>query len=103
MPTDLPTQLAYPARAILRTIVQSLVGLLGAWLVRYVGIPLEDDLALSLVDLITAVAWVGLTALAAWVMTRPSVAKVLSGTPLAPAPYTPERAAELTLTNDPTP
>lgn len=94
--TQLATQLAYPLRAVLRTIVQALVGMGLAWLARK-GVAVTDPgFEAAMVDLLVSAVWVAGTALAAWIMTLPAVAKVLSGTPIAPspAPYQPERAAD---------
>ncbi len=92
--TDLPTQLAYPLRAVLRTVVQAIIGMLLSWLARK-GITVSDaGFETALVDLVVSAVWVAGTAFAAWVMTRPLVAGWLAGTPLAPAPYAPERAAD---------
>ena len=78
----LPTQLAYPLRAIIRTLVQAAVGVLFAWLAR-VGVEFVDpNAAVMLVDLLTALVWAGVTALATWVMSWPAVARWL----LPPAP-----------------
>ena len=83
---EVPTQIAFPLRAILRTIVQNLVGLLLAWLARN-GFEFTDpQAAVYIVDLVTAVVWIVGTALATWIMTRPAVAKLIARTPLAPAP-----------------
>ena len=73
---ELPTQIAFPLRTILRGGVQNLVGLLLAWLTRY-GFEITDPgVAVALVDVVTAVVWIAGTALATWIMTRPAVARV---------------------------
>ena len=90
---DIPSQVAFPARAVLRTVVQALVGALGAWLARVVGYELDPAMSAGLVDLITALVWIGVTALAAWVMSRPGVARLLRPTVLAPEPPGTRRAA----------
>ena len=73
---ELPTQIAFPLRTILRGVVQNLVGLLLAWLARY-GFEITDPgVAVALVDAVTAVVWIVGTALATWIMTRPAVARI---------------------------
>ena len=75
---DLPTQIAFPLKAIVRTVVQNLVGLLLAWLARN-GVEFADpNVAMYLVDIITAVIWVLGTALATWVMTRQTINDALT-------------------------
>lgn len=81
---DVATQIAYPARTIVRTIVQSLVGALVAYLAGR-GLDLSG-MSGPVVELLTGSVWVGVTALATWIMTRPAVAKLLAGTILAPHP-----------------
>ena len=82
----IPTQIAYPLRAILRTVIQSGVGFVLAWLARS-GVEFTDpNVASVLVDTITAAVWVGGTALATWIMTRPAIAAALSKTAIAPVP-----------------
>lgn len=84
--STVPTQILYPLRTIMRSIVQALVGAALAWLARQ-GVEVTDpELAAQLVELISAVVWVAGTALATWVMTRPAVADLLSRTLLAPTP-----------------
>ena len=90
-----PTQIAFPLRTVLRTLIQVSVGAIGAWAVRALGVTFDptSDTAITLIDSLTTVAWITLTALASWGMTRPSVSRLLSGTILAPAPedYEPKR------------
>ena len=83
---EVPTQIAFPLRAILRTIVQNLVGLLLAWLARN-GFEFTDPQAAGyIVDFVTAVVWIVGTAITTWVMTRPAVAALLARTFLSPVP-----------------
>lgn len=91
----MPTQLAYPLRAVVRTIVASLIGALLAWLARQGVTVAEPGLEVALVDLVASVVWVAGTAVGTWLLTIPAVAAVLSETALAPSPdvYVPERAA----------
>ena len=89
-PADLPTQLAHPARAILRTTVQAIVGGAAAWATRVTAIEIAPEVVGVVVDVITSLAWIAGTAAAAWVMSRPVVARWLEPTILAPAP--PRRA-----------
>ena len=73
---ELPTQIAFPLRTVLRGVVQSLVGLLLAWLARYGFEVTDPGVTQAIVDVVTAAVWVAGTALTTWIMTRPGVAKV---------------------------
>lgn len=73
---ELPTQIAFPLRTVLRGVVQSLVGLLLAWLARYGFEATDPGITQAIVDVVTAAVWVAGTALTTWIMTRPGVAKV---------------------------
>lgn len=73
---ELPTQIAFPLRTVLRGVVQSLVGLLLAWLARYGFEVTDPEVTQAIVDVVTAAVWVAGTALTTWIMTRPGVAKV---------------------------
>lgn len=84
-----PTQLAYPVRTIIRGIVQNLVGLFLAWLAG-LGVTFADpNVAIQLVEGLSALVWFVGTALATWIMTRPRVAQLLRETILAPSPASP--------------
>lgn len=89
LPT-IPTQIAFPLRTILRSVVQNLVGLLLGWVARQ-GLEVSDVVAQQIVDLVSALVWLVGTALTTWVMTRPAVARLLERTILAPSPA-PQRA-----------
>lgn len=73
---ELPTQIAFPLRTVLRGVVQSLVGLLLAWLARYGFEVTDPGITQAIVDVVTAAVWIAGTALTTWIMTRPGVAKV---------------------------
>ncbi|MDO4888171.1 MAG: hypothetical protein Q3979_05650 [Actinomycetaceae bacterium] len=70
-PDTTPTQLAHPARAVLRTLIASAVGVLVTLAAR-AGIDLAS-LAQPLVEALTAVAWAIATGTAQWILTRPAV------------------------------
>lgn len=66
-----PTQVAYPGRAVLRTLVASLVGILVTYAAK-VGIDLAG-LADGLTEAITAGVWAAATGAVQWILTRPGV------------------------------
>lgn len=92
-----PTQVAHPARALLRTLVAAAVGAFLGWLARQ-GID-ALHVAEALIDWLTGIVWAAATALAQWVLTHPRVVHVLRHTPLSPgveseAPERPTLAAD---------
>lgn len=91
VPPEAPTQVAFPLRTLLRSIVQVLVGALLSWLAR-LGVRVADPAVEGyLIDLVTSAIWILGTALATWVMTRPGIDAFLQGTALSPSPA-PRRA-----------
>ena len=91
VPPEVPTQVAFPLRTLLRSIVQVLAGALLSWLAR-LGVRVADPAVEGyLVDLVTSAVWILGTALATWVMTRTKIDAFLQGTALSPSPA-PRRA-----------
>jgi len=65
-----PTQVAHPGRAILRTFVAALVGVVLAWVVRTVGVDLAG-FSDVIVDSLTAAAWAVGTGVIQWLLSHP--------------------------------
>ena len=84
VPTDvpetplLPTQISFPLRTIVRTLVQNLVGMLLAWLYRQGMGEISPETSAAVIDIITASVWMGGTALITWLMSRKSVNEFLT-------------------------
>ena len=70
-----PTQVLYPSKAVIRTVVQYLLGLASTWLIT--AVPLWDVIWASnsevIVDTATNILVAALMALWAWIMSRPAV------------------------------
>ena len=70
-----PTQVLYPIKAVIRTVVQYLLGLASAWLIT--SVPLWDVIWASnsevIVEVATNILIAALMALWAWIMSRPVV------------------------------
>ena len=70
-----PTQVLYPIKAVIRTVVQYLLGLASAWLIT--AVPLWDVIWANnsevIVDTATNILIAALMALWAWIMSRPVV------------------------------
>ena len=70
-----PTQVLYPIKAVIRTVVQYLLSLASTWLIT--AVPLWDVIWASnsetIVDTATNVLIAALMALWAWIMSRPVV------------------------------
>lgn len=77
-----PTQVAHPWRAVIRTILAWVVGLLVAWLARTIGIDLTE-LSEAMTDSLTVGVWAVVTGFTQWLLTRPAVVKILEFTPLS--------------------
>lgn len=77
-----PTQVAHPWRSVIRVFVAWGLGLAVAWLARTLGIDLTD-LEPAMVDSLTVGVWGVATGFAQWLLTRPGVERLLSGTPLS--------------------
>ena len=75
---NLPTQIAFPLRTIVRTLVQNLVGVLLAWLYRLGMDEVGPGVASAVVDFFTASVWAVGTAAATWLMNRKSVNEFLT-------------------------
>ena len=75
---SLPTQISFPLRTIVRTIVQSLVGMLLAWLYRHGMEEISPEASAAVIDIITASVWIGGTSLSTWLMSRKSVNEFLT-------------------------
>lgn len=78
--TTTPTQVAHPVRTLLRTLIVAGVGAFLGWLSRHGidAIHITDELA----DWLTGIVWGAGTALAQWVLTLPSVDRILRNTPI---------------------
>ena len=70
-----PTQVLYPIKAVIRTVVQYLLGLASAWLIT--SVPLWDVIWASnsetIVEVATNILIAALMGLWAWIMSRPVV------------------------------
>lgn len=70
-----PTQVLYPIKAVVRTVVQYLLGLASVWLIT--AVPLWDVIWANnsevIVDTATNILIAALMALWAWIMSRPVV------------------------------
>ena len=70
-----PTQVLYPIKAVIRTVVQYLLGLASAWLIT--SVPLWDVIWANnsevIVEVATNILVAALMALWAWIMSRPVV------------------------------
>lgn len=81
----IPSQLVFPARAVIRTILQWLLGAAFAWMARVWGLDLTPYSS-QIIDAATAFIALVFAAFFAWLMTRPKIAALLHGTFLAPTP-----------------
>ena len=90
-----PTQITFPLRTMLRTLIQVLVGAAGAWAVRVLGVTFDptSESVVTIIDCLSTISWIVLTTLTSWLMTRPTIVRLLNGTILAPSPedYEPKR------------
>lgn len=86
---EVPTQILYPLRAVLRTAAASIVGAAVGAVALYFGVQISDEANAALVELVAGILTVTATAGVTWIMTRPTIADLLRRTPLAPTPPTP--------------
>lgn len=67
-----PTQVAHPGKAILRTFVASGVGIATAWVARVIGVDLTE-LSEEIVTGITVAVWALVLGVVQWLLTRPKL------------------------------
>lgn len=67
-----PTQVAHPAKAIIRTFVASAVAVVIAWVARVLGVDLTE-FDQVIVDGITLAVWAVMLGFVQWLLTRPTL------------------------------